>query len=193
MPSADGTPTSLSQRTHSIYPQFPASSAVWLGDMDIAVPTQFVSTYDLLPAKNSIATIFSLMTAAGELAYSGPPLSEQGSDTYAAWTLIGTYNYYVYSGDLQFVEGLWSNYTRAMAYLAAKVDESGLLYVTGTGDWGRLWMGGYNSEANAIYYQVSCRSGQLVERCVDVRPGTVEQRAAFEVAQRYGARRCLCC
>ena len=123
--------------------------------MDIAVPTQFVSTYDLLPAKNSIATIFSLMTAAGELAYSGPPLSEQGSDTYSAWTLIGTYNYYLYSGDLQFVEGLWSNYTRAMAYLAAKVDESGLLYVTGTGDWGRLWMGGYNSEANAIYYQVS--------------------------------------
>ena len=147
--------TLLFQRIHPTDSQLSASSAVWLGDMDIAVPTQFVSTYDLLPAKNSIATIFSLMTAAGELAYSGPPLSEQGSDTYSAWTLIGTYNYYLYSGDLQFVEGLWSNYTRAMAYLAAKVDESGLLYVTGTGDWGRLWMGGYNSEANAIYYQVS--------------------------------------
>ncbi|KZT65105.1 glycoside hydrolase family 78 protein [Daedalea quercina L-15889] len=135
--------------------------AIWLGDMDIAVPTQFVSTYDLLPGKNSIATIFSLMTEEGELPYSGPPLNEQGSDTYSAWTLIGTYNYYLYSGDLQFIQGLWGNYTKAVEYLAAKVDDTGLLYVTGTGDWGRLWMGGYNSEANAIYYQALLSSAKL--------------------------------
>lgn len=167
--SVDGTPDSFPRIHPIIHRVWTINRAVWLGDMDIAVPTQFVSTYDLLPAKNSIATIFSLMTDAGELAYSGPPLSEQGSDTYAAWTLIGTYNYYLYSRDLQFVEELWSNYTRAMAYLAAKVDESGLLYVTGTGDWGRLWMGGYNSEANAIYHQVMgsarCRITVLTQCC----------------------------
>lgn len=33
--------------------------AVWPGDMGIAVPTQFVSTFDLLPTKNALATQFS--------------------------------------------------------------------------------------------------------------------------------------
>ncbi|KAI0790170.1 Six-hairpin glycosidase-like protein [Irpex lacteus] len=33
--------------------------AVWPGDMGVAVPTQFVSTNDLLPAKNALATMFA--------------------------------------------------------------------------------------------------------------------------------------
>ncbi|KZT00384.1 glycoside hydrolase family 78 protein [Laetiporus sulphureus 93-53] len=142
--------------------------AIWLADMGIAVPTEFVSTYDLTPARNSIESIFSEQNPeTGELPYSGPPLSEQGSDTYQAWTLIGTYNYYLYTGDTEWLQGMWSNYTKAMQYLANKVDDTGLLYVTGTGDWGRLWQGGYNSEANAIFYKVLLNSAELASYLSD--------------------------
>jgi hypothetical protein len=59
--------------------------------MGIAVPTQFVSTNDLLPTRNALTTMFAhINPITGALPESGPPLSQQGSDTYHAWTLIGT-------------------------------------------------------------------------------------------------------
>lgn len=128
--------------------------AVWSADLGLAVSTQFVSTNDLIPTRNAIATLFSEQNPeTGQLPYSGPPLSEEGSDTYQAWTLIGTYNYHLYSGDTAWLQETWANYTKALQYLEDKVDSTGLLYVTATGDWGRLWQGGYNSEANAILYK----------------------------------------
>ncbi|CCM05941.1 uncharacterized protein FIBRA_08180 [Fibroporia radiculosa] len=136
--------------------------AVWPGDMGIAVPTQFVSTNDLLPTRNALSTMFAGQNPeTGALPESGPPLSQQGSDTYHAWTLIGSYNYYLYSGDAIWMQNTWSNYTKAVAYLANKVDSTGLLNVTGLRDWGRLWQGGHNSEANAIYYKLLTNSAEL--------------------------------
>lgn len=65
--------------------------AVWPGDMGIAVPAQFVSTFDLIPTRNALATMFAAIDPkTGALPESGPPLSQKGSDTYHAWTLIGT-------------------------------------------------------------------------------------------------------
>ncbi|EEB87816.1 hypothetical protein MPER_14678, partial [Moniliophthora perniciosa FA553] len=66
------------------------NSAVWPGDMGIAVPTSFVSTNDLLPVKNALLTMFSAIESDGALPESGPPLSQTGSDTYHGWTLIGS-------------------------------------------------------------------------------------------------------
>ncbi|KAH9919649.1 Six-hairpin glycosidase [Fomitopsis serialis] len=124
------------------------------GDMGIAVPTQFVSTNDLLPTRNALSTMFAALNPeTGALPESGPPLSQQGSDTYHGWTLIGTYNYFLYSGDYEWLEDTWSNYTKAVAYLTSKVQSNGLLNVTGLRDWGRQGQGGFNSEANAIYYK----------------------------------------
>lgn len=129
--------------------------AVWPGDMGIAVPTQFVSTNDLIPTRNALSTMFAGQNPeTGALPESGPPLSQQGSDTYHAWTLIGTHNYFLYSGDLAWMQNTWINYTKAVQYLENKVDGTGLLNVTGLRDWGRLWQGGHNSEANAIFYKV---------------------------------------
>ncbi|CCM05942.1 uncharacterized protein FIBRA_08181 [Fibroporia radiculosa] len=136
--------------------------AVWSADLGLAVSTQFVSTNDLVPTRNAISTLFNEQNpVTGELPYSGPPLSEQGSDTYQAWTLIGTYNYYLYSGDYAWLEEIWSNFTKAMQYLENKVDDTGLLNVTATGDWGRLWQGGLNSEANAIFYRALLNSAEI--------------------------------
>ncbi|KAJ7197058.1 Six-hairpin glycosidase [Mycena rebaudengoi] len=137
--------------------------AVWPGDMGIAVPTQFVSTFDLLPTRNALATMFAAINPkTGALPESGPPLSQLGSDTYHCWTLIGTYNYYLYSGDTVWVQSIWSNYTKAVAFLEAKVDPSvGLMNVTGLRDWARLGGGGFNAEGNAILYRVLITSAAL--------------------------------
>lgn len=126
--------------------------------MGIAVPTQFVSTNDLLPTRNALSTMFAAQDpTTGALPESGPPLSQRGSDTYHGWTLVGAHNYVLYSGDTAWLANTWANYTKAVAYLTGKVQANGLLNVTGLRDWGRKGQGGYNSEANAIYYKVSAK------------------------------------
>lgn len=44
-----------------------------------------------------------------------------GSDTYHAWTLIGVRNYYIYSGDTQFLSDIWPNLVKAVGFLEGKV------------------------------------------------------------------------
>lgn len=126
-----------------------------IGDMGVAVPTQFVSTNDLVPTRNALSTMFAAMNGrTGALPESGPPLSQKDSDTYHAWTLIGTHNYVTYSGDLGWLKTVWANYTKAVGFLEGKVDHSGLMNVTGLRDWARLGGGGHNAEGNALLYKV---------------------------------------
>ena len=66
------------------------------------------------------------------------------------WTMIGTYNYVLYTNDTEFLQYNWPRYLRAMKYIHAKVGESGLLNVTGTRDWARWQQGFNNSEANMM-------------------------------------------
>lgn len=128
------------------------------GDMGISLSTQFVSTNDLISTRNSLTTLYALQAPSGMLPFAGPPLTLDynyiKSDTYHAWTLVGTYTYVLYSGDFDWLHNVWGNYTRGIEYLAQQVDGTGLLNVTGLLDWGRQGQGGHNSEANAIYYKV---------------------------------------
>ncbi|OCH87854.1 Six-hairpin glycosidase [Obba rivulosa] len=160
--------------------------AVWPGDMGIAVPTQFVSTNDLVATKNALSTMFAGMNPeTGALPESGPPLSQQGSDTYHAWTLIGTYNYYLYSGDLAWLTNVWANYTKAVQFLERKVDSSGLLNVTGLRDWGRLGQGGHNAEANALLYKVWTNSISLAGPFSDFALASAWSRNASALKERF--------
>lgn len=65
-------------------------------------------------------------------------------------------NYYFYTADNAWVNTIWTNYTRAVAFLEQKVDyaNTGLMNVTGLRDWARLGGGGFNSEGNALLYKV---------------------------------------
>lgn len=64
------------------------------GDCGISTHTELVALNDLLPTKNSLTVMFTTQDpATGALQYSGPPINAHGSDTYIAWSLIGTYNY----------------------------------------------------------------------------------------------------
>jgi hypothetical protein len=66
------------------------------------------------------------------------------------WTMIGTFNYVLYSNDTSFLQENWSKYLLAMNFIYAKVGRSGLLNVTGLRDWGR-WQTGFNgSEPNMM-------------------------------------------
>jgi uncharacterized protein (DUF608 family) len=83
----------------------------------------------------------------------GPPLSFYTSDTYHMSSVIGTYEYVVYSGDVEFLARNWQKIKFAIQFIAAKVDSTGMLYVTGNNDWGRFTQGGYNTQANALMYK----------------------------------------
>ncbi|KAL5485523.1 hypothetical protein ACEPAI_8165 [Sanghuangporus weigelae] len=141
---------------------------IWPGDMGIAVPTQFVSTNDLISTKNALATLFSLTDrTTGGLPYCGPPLCTTGgiaglmSDTYHAWTLIGVHTYFIYTGDKPFLQDLWANYTKAVQFLENKVQPSGLFNITNRADWSLVTRGGENSEGNALYHKVLTNSAEL--------------------------------
>lgn len=126
--------------------------AVWPGDMGVAVPSTFVSVGDLDSVRNALQVMYDYQNPDGSFPEAGPPLLQQGSDTYHMWTMIGTYNYMMYNNDTAFLQQNWAKYQRAMDYILAKVGPSGLLNVTGTRDWGR-WQTGFNmSEAQMILY-----------------------------------------
>lgn len=130
------------------------------GDMGISTHTELVSTNDLLPSKNSLVVMFSTQDpTTGALQYSGPPINAQGSDTYIAWSLIGTHSVWLYTGDLAFVKDVWGNYTKALAFLESQVDNTGFMDVPQafSNDWGRVGGTGHNSAMNVLLYQVCPR------------------------------------
>ncbi|CAL1697713.1 unnamed protein product [Somion occarium] len=160
--------------------------AVWPGDMGVAVPTQFVSTNDLIPARNALSTMFAeIDPRTGALPESGPPLSQTGSDTYHAWTLIGTYNYYLYSGDIAWIQNVWANYTKAVAFLERKVDSSGLMNVTGLRDWARQGGGGHNAEGNALLYRVLVTGAELATSVNSTSLASAWARNATALKSKY--------
>ncbi|CAK5270921.1 unnamed protein product [Mycena citricolor] len=84
----------------------------------------------------------------GALQYSGPLLNNQGSDKYISSSLIGTHNYFLYVGDLDFVKSVWPNYTKAVGFLEGQVDSTGLMTVPSSfsNDWGRAGGAGNRSQ-----------------------------------------------
>ncbi|KFY77108.1 hypothetical protein V499_03432 [Pseudogymnoascus sp. VKM F-103] len=136
---------------------------VWPGDMSIAVPGIAVSTRDMVSVRNALDTLFAHQYGDGSLPYAGPPMGtiHEFSDTYHMHSLLGVYNYVLYSGDLGWLEDHWYNYTVALNVSIAKVDNSGLMHVTSTADWLRSGMSGHNIEATAILYDVLQKSIEL--------------------------------
>lgn len=129
--------------------------------MGISTHTQLVSTNDLLATKNSLTVMFSTQDpSTGSLQYSGPPINAHGSDTYISWSLIGAHSYFLYTGDLEFIRTIWTNYTYALDFLQSQVDATGLMNVPATfaNDWGREGGQGHNSAANALLYRVRTTS-----------------------------------
>ncbi|KAI1075879.1 Six-hairpin glycosidase-like protein [Whalleya microplaca] len=136
---------------------------VWPGDMYIAIPGIAVSTYDMLAVRNALNILYERQYGDGRLPYAGPPLSyhNEFSDTYHLHTLLGTYDYVLYSGDIDWLREHWTAYKRALNVSTAKIDSHNLMHVSTPFDWNRHGMGEHNVEANAILYTVLKRSIKL--------------------------------
>ncbi|KAF7185318.1 hypothetical protein HII31_13297 [Pseudocercospora fuligena] len=137
--------------------------AVWPGDMGIAVPSAFYSIGDDLESvRNALQVMYDNQNSLGAFPESGPPLLQLDSDTYHCWTMIGTYNYVLYTNDTAWLESNWQKYQRAMDYIYGKVLQPlGLLNVTGTRDWARQSTAGNGSEPNMILYKTLLTGADL--------------------------------
>lgn len=76
-------------------------------------------------------------------------------------TLIGTYEYFLFTNDKAFLSGIWNRYKSAMSYITAKIDKTGSIWVTGTEDWGRVGQGEHNTEAQMLLYKTLTSGSQL--------------------------------
>ncbi|EPE33595.1 Six-hairpin glycosidase [Glarea lozoyensis ATCC 20868] len=168
---------------------------VWPGDMTIAVPGIAVTTYDMLAIRNALNTIYDHQYSDGGMPYAGPPMGalHEFSDTYHLHTLIGTYEYVLYSGDLAWLKERWSWYKLALDISIAKVDNLNLLHVTSIFDWIRPGMGGHNVEASSILYEVLGNSIKLAEWVGDKKTETSgEQWAATKTRLAKGIATMYC-
>jgi len=127
---------------------------VWPGDLGVSLPTDYASINDLGSVRNALTTLYQHQNSStGELPFAGPDVNAYNSDTYHTWTLVGTASYYTYSADKAWLDSIWGQYKLGIAFITGKIDNTGLLSVTGTNDWARSDQGGENIEANAILYQ----------------------------------------
>lgn len=125
----------------------------YAGDMSVAIPSVMVSTYDTSTFKNTLDALLVLQQASGALPYATLPIGTSiFSFTYHLYGLIAISDYYLYTGDLAYLQQSWPAFKRGLDLSVSMVDNTGLAYVTSPADWLRYYMGGHNIEANSILY-----------------------------------------
>ncbi|KAM0542569.1 hypothetical protein ACHAPJ_012740 [Fusarium lateritium] len=134
---------------------------VWIGDMGTAVPSAFVSTGDIESTKNALLAIYNNQKDDGALPKAGPPHDIADSDTYHLWALLGTYAYFLYSGDHTTLSTLWPKYLLAMENSLSKVNNAGIMSVTGIKDWGRATFANERASANMLLYRALTTGAEL--------------------------------
>ncbi|KAL0765351.1 hypothetical protein CaCOL14_012100 [Colletotrichum acutatum] len=127
---------------------------VWPGDIAISGPSIFVSTNSLKPIRNALDSLFLYQETDGRLPTAGYPLAQlfAWSFTYHCHTLNDMYDYFMFTGDMDYLAAFWNQYVLGMKYPLQFIDSSGLANVTSTSDWGRGGMSGHNIEANSILH-----------------------------------------
>lgn len=113
-----------------------------------------VSTNSLDAIKNGIDSLFILQQSDGRLPWAGVPFTRPDrfpfSFTYHLYTLLDLYYYYIFTGDVSYVEQYWDQYKLAMNWSLSTLDSSNLANVTSTNDWLRSGMGGHNIEVRGL-------------------------------------------
>ncbi|CAG8979239.1 hypothetical protein HYALB_00011909 [Hymenoscyphus albidus] len=147
---------------------------VWSGDIEITIPGIAVSSYDMLAVRNALDSLWNLQYSDGSLSYAGIPMGQhhEFSDTYHMHTLIGSYLYVLYSGDVDWIKNKWATFKRAVDFSVAKIDGRNLMLVTSEFDWIRPGMVGHNSEASAIALKMLEDAIKLAEWVGEANPQT---------------------
>ncbi|GJJ14884.1 hypothetical protein Clacol_009153 [Clathrus columnatus] len=162
--------TTITKGTSAVVDGAKRDRLVWPGDFTVAFPAIAVSTYDLISIANGLDSLFAEQTPAGQLPYAGFPYPTPPgsfSFTYHMYSLMDVYNYYLWSGDLEYLKGKWDGWKKGAAWSLGTVDQTGLMNVTSSADWLRFYLGGHAIEANAILYATLQRGIQLAEAVND--------------------------
>ncbi|HEV3359013.1 MAG TPA: trehalase family glycosidase [Pseudonocardiaceae bacterium] len=163
-----GTSVDGSSRTSVLVDGAKRDRTIWAGDMGVSLPTEYASTDDVTSGGNSLAALWANQASSGELDYEGPPNNAMGSDTYHLWTMIGTATYYLFSGNLNWVNSIWARYQHAMAFILSRMDTGdGLVRAQEASDWGALRHGTENIEINAMLYHTLSTGAQLAQAVGD--------------------------
>ncbi|KAF2140998.1 glycoside hydrolase family 78 protein [Aplosporella prunicola CBS 121167] len=135
---------------------------VWPGDLEVALPSIFVSTHDLYSVKTAIEALYQLQDpSTGELPYASNPFHSKKNShsfTYHCHSLIGLVLYYQYSGDLELLAKYWDQFKFGLQWAISSIDSSGLANITATADWLRPGTSSHNIAANAILYHTINRA-----------------------------------
>ena len=125
---------------------------VWAGDLAVTLPTTFVSTNDLISAKNALQSLFVAQNnETGCLPYAGFPFGRGlCSFTYHLYGLIAVANIFQYSNDRNYLSEYWDQWKFGMDFSLSAIDSSGLANVTSSFDWLREGMGGHNIEVSIM-------------------------------------------
>lgn len=65
--------------------------------------------------------------------------------------MIGTYNYFLYSGDAEFAANVWSKFEAATDYALSLITTSGIVKVKQAADWGRQTFANERASASMLY------------------------------------------
>ncbi len=126
---------------------------VWPGDIIISAPSVFVCTNSLDAVKKAIDSLFPLQQADGRLPWAGVPFTRPGrfqfSFTYHLYTLLDLCYYYIFTGNLSYVETYWEQFKLAISWSLSTIDSSSMVNVTSSNDWLRSGMGGHNVEVRS--------------------------------------------
>jgi hypothetical protein len=114
-----------------------------------------------LPKSNTYTN--TQKATSGMLPFAGPGLNIYNSDTYHMITMIGIYDYYLFTKDDSWMSANWGKFIKALSFITSKIDKTGLLYVTGIEDWGRVGQGAHNTEANMLMYRTLTASSSLAK------------------------------
>jgi hypothetical protein len=132
--------------------------AIWSGDLMITNPVAQLSlgTNSVPYVKGSINAIFNLQAASGRLTSAVGFRGCGNFDyamTYSAYSAIIAIQYYRYTGDTAFINGLRSKLESATAYHATRLDANGLV-VTGDPDYWQTTQSGEVTEYSLAYYEL---------------------------------------
>ena len=156
--------------------------AIWVGDMNVEIPSVLYSTDDTAYLKGSLQALGSYQLSSGFVTGDLPPQTPLGttvqsgttgsySASYSIYFVLGLGDYYLYTGDTSFVSQELSVLKGELAWNASQLNSSGLLVTNSSdnADWDFYDPGknGEVTEYNLLYYKALLDGAMLATAAGD--------------------------
>jgi alpha-L-rhamnosidase len=156
--------------------------AIWVGDMNVEIPSVLDSTDDAAYLKGSLQALGSYPLSSGFVTGDLPPQTPFGttvqsgttgsySASYSIYFVLGLGDYYLYTGDTSFVDQELSVVKGELAWDASQLSSSGLLVTNSSddADWDFYDPGknGEVTEYNLLYYKALLDGAMLATAAGD--------------------------